>query len=274
VTSLLVASNLLSDPEGKDLYLRTVTQVPATDMSALGPLFDEIDRWMNRGPDWYEVQAGSSLAGDDAATNPHHLSHLVVHAVAVAVDHLHCLRTVIGSAGALHLYAPYGLLRPAIEGGAVGVWLLESASRDTRIKRCLRLANQDIADSEEIKAILKSTHGLTKEQRIGRLRGIAVNRGLDLSSVLGRYGVEGVVRAAAESTASGLGDAMVVLWKVCSGIAHTRTFASFAVSQWEEVNRTAGNVVSARVTAKEPRPFQDHRSWLNLGGATQRSIAM
>ncbi len=44
---------------------------------------------------------------------------------------------------------------------------------------------------------------------------------------------------------------------------------------------SCGNEASAMVhwyspfrSSPHPRPFQDHRSWLNLGGATQRSIAM
>jgi hypothetical protein len=235
-------------------------------MSILVPLFDEIDRWMNRGPEWYEIQPGSSLAGDDAATDPHQLSHLVVHAISVAVDHLHCLRTVIGNAGVLHLYAPYGLLRPAIEGGLIGVWLLEPASRKVRTTRCLRLANQDVIDSEEIKDILKSSDspdkdvdlaesdtGLTREQRINRIRGIAQRQNLDVSAVLGRHGAEGMVRTAAEAAAPGVGDAAAVLWKVCSGITHVRTFAMLSTSNLEEISRTAGNVVNAHVTANEDR---------------------
>jgi hypothetical protein len=233
-----------------NVYSRSVTS-DESDLGELRAELDEIQKWAKVVPDWFAVHPGSSLAGDDAATSPHQLSHAASHAIAVAVDHLDCLRTLIDKARTVHAFAPFGLLRPALEGAAIAIWLLAPPSRDERVTRCVRLAKQDITDSEEAKAIIKASSSQTREQRLDRLRTIVAHRKIDLSSAFGRYGAEGVVRAGAEAAAPGLGNAATVLWKVCSGVAHARTSGTLAVSQWAEAAQTSENVILSRVTANE-----------------------
>lgn len=75
----------------------------------------------------WEVQPGSSLAGDDAKTNPYQASHNAWSALSVAVDHLHCFRsTLVGEQKGnelpitLHTHGQYSLLRGGVREQCAG----------------------------------------------------------------------------------------------------------------------------------------------------------
>ena len=100
------------------------------------PMFDEVERWRERmvaTP--LEVQTGSLLADDDAATGCFQTSHAALGALHTATDHLHSLRTLVRDAGWLHTYAPFTLCRTALECAATAVWLLAPEARQERIIR-------------------------------------------------------------------------------------------------------------------------------------------
>ena len=92
------------------------------------------------------VERGSPLAGDDRATAPYHMSHMVALALGVAVDHLHALRVAVQEATSLHLYAPYTLLRATIESAATVTYLWGESRRSERVRRRLMLVAQDNRD--------------------------------------------------------------------------------------------------------------------------------
>src|SRR4051794_34543238 len=83
------------------------------------------------------VETGSSLAGDDGKTHPYDLSQGVAQSIAVAVDHLHCFRTALTGTGdavlRLHTYAPFTLLRGAVENAAIAVWMMSGSNREERL---------------------------------------------------------------------------------------------------------------------------------------------
>jgi hypothetical protein len=58
---------------------------------------------------------GSSLCGDDKKADPFRLSHVAWHSLSNAVDHLGCLRALLGDAKVIHMYAPFTLVRAALE---------------------------------------------------------------------------------------------------------------------------------------------------------------
>jgi hypothetical protein len=84
------------------------------------------------------VERGSAFAGDDAKTHPYELSQGVAQSIAVAVDHLHCFRMALTGTGdnvlQLHTYAPFTLLRGAIENASTAVWVMTGSSREERIE--------------------------------------------------------------------------------------------------------------------------------------------
>src|SRR5204863_238920 len=78
----------------------TFTRVPSADMTTTeeeGVMINELLSLLRVSEEWMAAKAstvenGSSLAGDDARTEPYHLSHGVVQSITIAVDHLHCFQ--------------------------------------------------------------------------------------------------------------------------------------------------------------------------------------
>ncbi|MEN8652258.1 hypothetical protein ABCR94_17040 [Streptomyces sp. 21So2-11] len=107
----------------------------------------------------WQVLPGSSLAGDDAKTDPYQLSHSAWNALSVAVDHRHCYRsTLVGDQQGteisitLHTHAQYSLLRGAFENSARAVWMLGPSQRLERVQRRLSLQAGEHRHSDRMTA--------------------------------------------------------------------------------------------------------------------------
>ncbi|TDC47630.1 hypothetical protein E1258_28450 [Micromonospora sp. KC207] len=93
---------------------------------------DKIDPWLKRmDPDGprERPQERSELSRDNKEANPHQLSQAAWHSLSHAVDHLHCLRTLLRDAHTMHMYAPYSLARATLENASAAVWLLAPDDR-------------------------------------------------------------------------------------------------------------------------------------------------
>jgi hypothetical protein len=97
------------------------------DYAELLRLLGLVDGWAARiDPDAGRPQPppGSALRGDDLRTHPYELSHAAWHSLSHAVDHLNCLQTLLKDAGLIHIFAPYSLVRSALENASAAVWML------------------------------------------------------------------------------------------------------------------------------------------------------
>jgi hypothetical protein len=77
----------------------------------------------------------SSLRGDDDRAFPYALSHAVWDALDHAVDHLTCLLALLRDAKVINRFAPYALVRGALENACAAVWILEPPRRADRLAR-------------------------------------------------------------------------------------------------------------------------------------------
>jgi hypothetical protein len=230
----------------------TRTATPEQEEAAseqLGRLFQLIDIWQANDTKSHglSVQPGSTLAGDDRPSNPHQVSHAAIHGIAGALDHLHSLRMLIQKAESLHAFAPFTLNRAAIEGGAVAVWVLAPKTRDERIRRRLILATQNAFDADAVLKTMGRASSLT--DRLNDIRNVAKKRpGLDPDLIVSRP--PGIGRIIGEAgSAFDLGaDAALACWQACSGITHSRQWASVNMLDREELDRVA-NVINLRLTA-------------------------
>src|SRR5258708_22160694 len=133
----------------------------------------EVDRWTSRigsdvappGP-----QSGSALIGDDRHMHPHQLSHAAWSSLSHAVDHLHCLRSLLQDAHVIHMFAPYSLVRGALENASAAVWMLHPSSRIERVGRRLRLATTDIRHSEAAKQLVGQVGPRSKDERMAEVK--------------------------------------------------------------------------------------------------------
>jgi hypothetical protein len=95
-------------------------------------LLDAVDNWLPRIDPVGErvnVHPRSPLHQEDERTHPYETSSGVWHALSHAVDQLACLRSLLRDAQMIHMYAPYSLVRPALENASAAVWILHPASR-------------------------------------------------------------------------------------------------------------------------------------------------
>jgi hypothetical protein len=58
---------------------------------------------------------GSPMRRDDNRAHPYELSHAAWHSLGHAVDHLCCLRALLGDAKVVPMYAPFSLVRAVLE---------------------------------------------------------------------------------------------------------------------------------------------------------------
>jgi hypothetical protein len=227
----------------------TATVEEQAALEQLGRLFGVIDHWQTADAEQggLFVQPGSPLAADDRITNPLQVSHAAIHGIATAVDHLHSLRMLIQTAEALHTFAPFTLCRAAIEGAATAIWVLSPPSRDERIRRRLVLENMNVRDADGAITAMGGTSSL--EDRLDRIQEIARRRPpLDPNGIVGSPpGLKRIVQEAGAAFELG-SKAALICWQACSGITHSRLWASINLLDREELGRVA-NVRNLRMTA-------------------------
>lgn len=210
--------------------------------------FAEIGRWQDEGINPVEAKPGSLLGVVDAMGEPFQASHHVGYLLHTAVDHLHGLKMMMGQAGAQHTFAPYTLVRAAIENASTALWILQpDASREVA-RRSLRLeyadlndlkrANKTVDPGAEIDGVRLTTfdnclsrHGWknqeVKERRPGPLAII--------QEVSEHFDVFGAA----------------LMWQMCSPAAHGKRGAHEFLTLFEFDDDGTSKVLSGRLTSDE-----------------------
>lgn len=200
----------------------------------------------------FAVAPDSSLAEDDAASDPYQVSQVVIASMTAAVDHLHALKVLVRDARVLHGLASYSLARGALENLSLAFWVLHPESRDLRIERALRWWAQNFKDAEKALAP-RGIHDSDAEPKLAKLEAVAQTR--PAISVHHKTGI----RAGHSSTeAVKYADEhaqrareVLFLWQLCSGFAHGRAWARLGVSKREQRPGTKPGTVQLKLTADE-----------------------
>lgn len=172
----------------------------------------------NAGAPRLRPAARSSLRGDDDRTHPYDLSHAVWRHLSNAVDHLSCLRALLGDAKVIHMYAPFTLVRGALENACGAVWLIQPAQRKERIARRFRLAISDIRHELQAGELMGHTGPQSGQGRVDDIRAIAGRAGVDAAALKGDASYTEIVQAVDGNGPPG--SLILLSWKVCSGFAH------------------------------------------------------
>lgn len=213
----------------------------------LAPL---LDRLMERvGTDGeFPVAPGSSLSGDDAASNPYHVSHVVRLCLMAGSDHLHAAKVLIVDNRVLHIAAPASLARGALETLAAAYWVLQPGQRDERICRALRWHAKNMKDAETAVGYLELAGHPPLEDKLQKLDVVAARRSIDTKIVRAGYTSTETVKCA-EQYAPDLPLGVLLPWRVCSGFAHGRPWAYLGVSDREVTDSGEGDIVGVRLTS-------------------------
>jgi hypothetical protein len=191
---------------------------------------------------------GSPLRADDDRMHPSELSHAVWHSLSHSVDHLNCLRSLLKDAQVIHMFAPYSLVRPALENASAAVWMLQPRRRAERIARRLRLATDDIRNNEQARRLAGMPGPRSEHERLDQVREIADRAGVAKDEALRRLGYREIVEAA--SGADGPRAAVIPLcWRLCSGMAHGDFWPTFSASERVELPGAPPGVGAFKITA-------------------------
>lgn len=125
---------------------RTRTRESARAWAGMRRDFAAISDWHEGNIKSYETAPGSLLHLADAMSEPHQASHVVGYLLLTAVDHLHALRMVIVDAGSQHIFAPYTLIRGAIENASTALWVLQQDEPRSIAVRALTLEYRGLLD--------------------------------------------------------------------------------------------------------------------------------
>ncbi|MFD5814817.1 hypothetical protein [Streptomyces sp. NPDC127038] len=198
------------------------------------------------------VEDGSSLSGDDAEVPTLMVSSAAYQCFAQAVDHLHAVQALLFEAKMIHTYAPYSLLRAAVEAAGEAIWLLGPDSRQERIRRCLKRAYENVSKGQQF-AVLADVQpsGRSAATRIQEIRQLATRHGIDPDGVCGRWSTQQQLKYVDELLNKGKDPSAQAVWQICSGFAHGREWATFGLLE-RTVQSQVGNVVQVRLSSSGP----------------------
>ena len=175
----------------------------------------------------------SSLRGDDDQAFPYALSHAVWDALDHAVDHLICLLALLRDARVIHRFAPYALVRGALENACAAVWMLEPPRRADRLARRLRLAIADVRNGEQARQLTGQQGPRSKKDRLDQIAAIATRAGLHDEALKNKASYTEIVEAV---DASGPPGSLIELsWKICSGLTHGDSWAAWSASRMTQM---------------------------------------
>lgn len=209
--------------------------------------FEAIDSlYVDRVVGLQQVQMRSSLGGDDKRTNPYPLSQSVTRNLLVAIDHLHSLRAAMLLADSLHTYAPFTLIRASLEGSINALWLLKPEQRRERITRHILACRADDRDQGTMADCVDEPPPTPRDDWID---GLIDEFGLDRHRVRGGIPSFGSITKTVDKETWSDGDTLGELgWRMCSGMAHGREWATLDVLHRQLVKEYPGGVSQIRLT--------------------------
>lgn len=213
-------------------------------------------------PTDFAVARGSSLAGDDRASHPYHVSHAVQMCIVAGVDHLHAMKSLLLDLQVLHSAAPFTLVRGALEIFSSGFWILHPSGRDMRIEHVLRWHAKNFHDQHPALESLGVSDAEVKDAKYAKLREIASRRGIPAAHATRGYRSTEAVECAEKfaPTADPL-----LPWRMCSAYAHGRPWVYLGMAD-EDMFQTTDEpgVLQARLTSDPEKLLYPslHAQWL------------
>jgi hypothetical protein len=185
----------------------------------------DVDQWLEmRNQPTRQLDEGSDLARDAAATSPYYGWHIAATSLGVAVAYLDTFRFQLAGAR-LHIHPPVALLRGALESSARAVWMVAPDDPRERQTRALQAWYTDLADRHWYEKRTRwqppRERGRRATQRQAEIRQLAIDLRLPSSVKALTRTTTSVIQAAAEGVSYPSSEA-ARLWSLSSGLAHGR----------------------------------------------------
>lgn len=213
----------------------------------LSKLFREIEEWHAAVSGTHPVHAQSPLGIADELSDPFQASHAVGYLRLTAVDHLHALRTLMQEAQSQHIFAPFSVIRSALESASTALWILtdpdpraiavRSLKQEWVNLRELRHAYQTIgAPEKDLTARYQRFDAVIEKNRMKK-DGITANPPGSLK----------MLQRACD--AFELGSVPVLMWQMCSGATHGRNWITGFLTMMEAQDDGVSKIVKGRLTS-------------------------
>lgn len=238
--------------------------------SEIVPLIDRLVERAETQGEW-RVLPRTALSADDAASQPHQMSHAVRMLLNAGIDNLNGVRhLVFGRPGddkpsvVLHQAAHAVLARGAIENFATAIWMLGPRRRADRLEHLLRWHAKNVKDQhaavdrfgaevggsrsrdEKLTELLEKMTRIAGDDR-GILKGYTTTQTLIFTDEFTGHDFDGLPTH--------------FVWQLCSGFAHARPWASLSTLEHELFDTEDPSVVHLRLTSDLPRALMaPHRA--------------
>lgn len=194
-------------------------------------------------PGGLAVLPGSSLARDDALTDPYRISHAIQTSVVAATDHLDAVRQLVVVDQVLHTAATWTLARSALENLAVAYWLL-TGDRRARVERLLSYQAQNANDA---RVAAREPEAGIKQRQVVRDRLTRIAAGAEVAGT--RYISGFKVTTVLKWTDDHAPTRPLWIWRVCSGLAHGRQWAYLGALDQDHIASAEPGVTTLKLTS-------------------------
>ena len=210
--------------------------------------FAEITEWQEEGINTVPVAAGSLLSAIDTMTDPYQVSHHIGYLLHTAVDHLHALTTLMGQAGAQHTFAPYTLIRAAMENASTALWILQPEDPRGKAERSLKLEYVDLNDLKRANTTADSEAG-HDEVRLEVFNNCLSRHNWSEHKVKTRP--PGPLAIIQETSKHYDVFGSAIMWQMCSAATHGRRWARQYLTMFEAEDDGRSKVLSGKLTSSE-----------------------
>jgi hypothetical protein len=212
--------------------------------------FKRIDEWHKAGQNVSNEAPGSLLNVVDTMTEPLQVSHLLGYLLHTAIDHLHALKSQLVEAKSQHTFAPFTLIRGAIEASSTALWILQDDVPLNVVRRSLTLEHMNLADQRRATRTIDPKADYD-EDRLEMLRGVLNRNGMKLHEVKDPIQITKLIQDSAKCFAL---PNSYLTWQMCSAAAHGRPWARqhltlFEVHDDDGFSKTLGGQLSSNELA-------------------------
>lgn len=215
----------------------------------IGGLIDALARRSDTRGEW-SPYPGSSLAGDDQASNPYQVSHAVTQCLTAGIDHAHAVKSLVVDHQVLHTAAPASLARGFLENMATAFWLLHPSQRQERVARAMKWHVRNIHDQAEALgdvSTMPAPHR-TPGDRIAQAVAIGEAAGVTDGEYVRRGYRPGHAVEYADREAGLRGTGVMFSWRLCSGFVHGRPWAYLGALEQQRLDTADPGILDVRMT--------------------------
>lgn len=232
----------------KSGFVRSITAAETAQAHAtMADCFAQIEQWHEFVSVTRPVAASSALGVADRLTEPFQSSHTVSFNILTAVDHLHALRALLVDAKAQHIFAPYSLVRSAIENAATALWIMTDSHPRAIAVRSLKIEHANHVDVTRAHKTLGLVVDPTRDKL---LEAVITKNGMKRDGI--KANPPGFLKIVEEAAAAhDLGKLPGLMWQMCSAATHGRNWSSVILAMMEAEDDMMSKTLSGRLTSDE-----------------------